>query len=112
MPEIKEIAVTHEKPEKSQKERATLEKFNQLADHIIQAFTVPKRVPLYTQENSDHLISYEESELRLIIIGIFTSCILSLISLILSKGFTSSPFLHSNVVLLSAVKLSLAGMLF
>ena len=85
MPEIKEIAVTQEKPEKSQKERATFEKFNQLADHIIQAFTVPKRVPLYTQENSDHLISYEESELRLIIIGICTSCILSLISLILLK---------------------------
>ena len=57
---------------------------DKVADKIIEAFIVKPKERMIDQEDQNDNISYEESEVRLIFMGIASAALLALISMILT----------------------------
>ena len=80
-------------------------KLDNFADQIINAFIVKKQERLIDkEENEDNLISYKESEIRLIYLGIFSAFLLGIVSLVLTVLYGLQTFSTNQVIYLNATK--------
>ena len=71
-------------------------KLDDFADQIINAFIVKKQERLIDkEENEDNLISYKESEIRLIYLGIFSAFLLGIITMF--NAFKHQIILKSEI---------------
>ena len=80
--EINDCHLTSFDTEETRKNRNI--KADQVADEIIKAFIVKRKKRLIDQDDQNDNISYEESELRLIFMGITSATLLASISMILT----------------------------
>ena len=79
-------------------------KYNDLADQIINTFIVKKQERLIDREEHKENISYEESEMRLIYLGIFSASLLGMVLLVLTILFSLQALSTTQVIILNVTK--------
>ena len=79
-------------------------RFDDLADQIINTFIVKKQERLIDREEHRENISYEESEIRLIYLGIFSASFLGMVSLVLTILFGLQALSTNQVIILNVPK--------
>ena len=79
-------------------------RFDDLADQIINTFIVKKQERLIDREEHKENISYEESEIRLIYLGIFSASLLGMVLLVLTILFSLQALSTTQVIILNVTK--------
>ena len=79
-------------------------RFDDLADQIINTFIVKKQERLIDREEHKENISYEASEIRLIYLGIFSASFLGMVSLVLTILFGLQALSTTQVIILNVPK--------
>ena len=80
-------------------------KLEDFADQIINTFIVKKQERLIDKEEHRENISYQESEIRLIYLGIFSASLLGIVSLVLTVLYGLEALSTNQVIYLNATKI-------
>ena len=79
-------------------------KLDDLADQIISTFIVKKQERLIDRKEHRENISYEESELRLIYLGLFSASLLGIVSMILNVLYCLQALSTNQVIYLNVTR--------